>query len=328
MTCQVCTKPSGRYPICRDCHKERESGIVAKCAVCLRWSRVEHGLCGPCGKLEVVVGPAIITGWAKRTYANAMAGADLRDGPDRRSLSEAKRVAEEIYETIGGREARGPARIKAPILLRWGNGLSDIANGGLARMSAGALAPKYSALASVAAELESALREAGTSAGPSSPVPAGGELVRLVDQKTTLLTDRHIPRAVTRLIAEAKEELLIVSPWIAGVDSLVEQLVGSSKGVRIRIVTRKPEAGDDEHRRTLHLLNHPGLDFQFSRHVHAKMIIRDGQEAIIGSANLVSTSLDRNQEAAVLTTEENVVTDAIGYFNEIYRRARAEMIGR
>ena len=34
MNCEICKKPSGFYPICKDCNKLKEKGLVEKCKNC------------------------------------------------------------------------------------------------------------------------------------------------------------------------------------------------------------------------------------------------------------------------------------------------------
>lgn len=37
MKCQVCGAESGKYPLCRECNKKRETGEIIKCSKCRKW---------------------------------------------------------------------------------------------------------------------------------------------------------------------------------------------------------------------------------------------------------------------------------------------------
>lgn len=323
MPCQVCGAAAGRYPICRACHDRRASGAVAKCASCARWSEVSHGFCSTCLEQTLDLQPEQISSWARRTYGNAKSGLQYaRDEETRKLLKEALTVAEEIYTSMGGREARTSVTARVQTLVKWRNSLSDSGTEGLARTQNEMDARRFVALNDVASEMAHILRSSPAEGAESNPAgPA------LLQRGTRLVTDREISDVITHLIQGAEKELLIVSPWIRGVENLVRELVRTSRNVRIRIVTRRPEDGDDGHRRTLNELNKDDVHFIYSPHVHAKLIIQDSHWALIGSANLVSTSLGRNQEAAILTSDETVVADAEDYFSRIYLAARAEMFG-
>ena len=41
MDCKICGKPSGMYPLCKDCFKLRDEGKVVKCETCGEWHRSE-----------------------------------------------------------------------------------------------------------------------------------------------------------------------------------------------------------------------------------------------------------------------------------------------
>ncbi|MBP1574571.1 MAG: DUF2726 domain-containing protein [Oscillospiraceae bacterium] len=40
MPCEVCGKPSGKYPLCKECFEKRETGEIIKCEKCHRWHHV------------------------------------------------------------------------------------------------------------------------------------------------------------------------------------------------------------------------------------------------------------------------------------------------
>lgn len=43
--CQICGRPSGKYPICLECNELKEKGLVQKCEKCGKWYLTEKGCC-------------------------------------------------------------------------------------------------------------------------------------------------------------------------------------------------------------------------------------------------------------------------------------------
>jgi len=43
MSCEICGKPSGYYPICNDCNELKKEGEVKKCDECGKWYKVSEG---------------------------------------------------------------------------------------------------------------------------------------------------------------------------------------------------------------------------------------------------------------------------------------------
>lgn len=50
MACEICGKPSGFYPLCKDCFKLSSEGKITKCQECGKWKEFEEGkpLCYEC----------------------------------------------------------------------------------------------------------------------------------------------------------------------------------------------------------------------------------------------------------------------------------------
>lgn len=42
-SCVICNKPSGMYPLCTDCLKDKADGKVIKCDICKTWHRINEG---------------------------------------------------------------------------------------------------------------------------------------------------------------------------------------------------------------------------------------------------------------------------------------------
>jgi phosphatidylserine/phosphatidylglycerophosphate/cardiolipin synthase-like enzyme len=56
------------------------------------------------------------------------------------------------------------------------------------------------------------------------------------------------------------------------------------------------------------------------------MVIIDGQELFLGSANLSGKSLSFNLEVGIHTTDPAIVKDASLYFQEIFQKAKMQSV--
>ena len=65
------------------------------------------------------------------------------------------------------------------------------------------------------------------------------------------------------------------------------------------------------------LINKLGFQIEHDEKVHAKLLLIDDTELLIGSANLVGTSMIRNHEVALCTNHPKTVRDATNYFNDL-----------
>lgn len=48
MVCQICGKKSGFYPLCYECNKLKDDGVVTKCESCGKWKKDTKPLCYKC----------------------------------------------------------------------------------------------------------------------------------------------------------------------------------------------------------------------------------------------------------------------------------------
>lgn len=55
-TCEICGKPSGMYPLCKDCFKLKDNGAVEKCPNCNTWHKINEP-CKCARKEETIIQP-------------------------------------------------------------------------------------------------------------------------------------------------------------------------------------------------------------------------------------------------------------------------------
>ncbi len=123
-----------------------------------------------------------------------------------------------------------------------------------------------------------------------------------------------------KLIELAKKEILIASPWIWESKEVLDamKIAVDEKHIRVRIVTRTADyEKDQKHKATVLTLHKLGFQIEHDEKVHAKLLLIDDTELLIGSANLVDTSLNRNHEVALCTNHPKTVRDAKIYFTDL-----------
>ena len=149
-----------------------------------------------------------------------------------------------------------------------------------------------------------------------------------------ILKERVVEQFFIRLdvVSHYAEELLIVSPvlgTLAGTRMTVERLrhVVRLNKIRTYLVTRSPEnsltRGAPGHRPVLEMLSGmDGLEIRYNDSLHAKVYIcmcndKQNSFAVIGSANMTKTSIERNIEVGIMIRyayQGKNLIDELGYW--------------
>lgn len=106
------------------------------------------------------------------------------------------------------------------------------------------------------------------------------------------------------MIAQARKELLLEHQAMADPEVLEALKAALKRGVRVRLIGSPQEVGDTYFLSGAMALEAAGAEVRFlpSPYVHAKVLVRDGEEALVGSLNLSANSLNANRELAVRFT--------------------------
>jgi cardiolipin synthase len=138
---------------------------------------------------------------------------------------------------------------------------------------------------------------------------------------------RPITAAIARLLDEARETLDVVNPYVAD-RGMIRRIEGAARrGVRVRLFVPADAnnwacaAAQQHHHGSLvdagvSILEHPAM-------LHAKAVVRDGEEVIAGTCNLEAWSLRRFFEIDVLVRSRALATQ----FDERFA-APAEAVSR
>lgn len=127
--------------------------------------------------------------------------------------------------------------------------------------------------------------------------------------KTRLISDKELYDSIVNIIKNSENEINISSPWIYNCDHILDELITANrKGVKISVVMREPEKdlNDKNYKDKLNAikkLKEAKADIIFDPYLHEKVVISDGKEMIVSSANLIGTSLTRNGESGTYTVD-------------------------
>jgi hypothetical protein len=122
-----------------------------------------------------------------------------------------------------------------------------------------------------------------------------------------------------RLIASARSEVCVISPWSFGLDTLVDAIAMTPAGVRVLLVSRRPDREDESYHRGLAQLGRRQAITAFSPYLQTRMVIVDGARAIVGAAGAPAQG-GPSREAAVLV-EGATAARAREHFGRVFEES-------
>jgi cardiolipin synthase len=125
------------------------------------------------------------------------------------------------------------------------------------------------------------------------------------------------------LINSAKETIEIYAESVTDYQIVGAMAAAAHKGVAIKVLTSL--ATSDSSTKQLAYLEKAGATVRFDKKyiIHAKVMIIDGKEALIGSINLTSPSITQNRELSVITHEQAIIQKLQSTFNADWEQAVA-----
>ena len=153
-------------------------------------------------------------------------------------------------------------------------------------------------------------------ASPSAPSAGGTGAVRF-------FTSREIGPAVQEMLKDAKRELLVIAPWRPGIDTLVPALTDLAiRGVRVRVISRRPEPDDAEYHRNVLELQRRGVDLVMSAALHTRLVIQDDAALLVGAATLPPPMAPWHMETALATNDPASIAAARAHFERAHAEAK------
>lgn len=119
--------------------------------------------------------------------------------------------------------------------------------------------------------------------------------------------------AARRLLREARTEVLVISPWSFGLDTLAEDILALPESVAVRLVTRRPDKDDPAYHKHMERMTRRGAEVRFSPFLQTRMLIVDGQKLMLGAAS-VPPSGAPTREAALVVSDRVTAQQAREHF--------------
>ena len=138
------------------------------------------------------------------------------------------------------------------------------------------------------------------------------------------LVGRHLNDLSGQLISDAKNEVLIVNPFIQDCDLSKTLEDAHNNGAKVTVVTQPPDGPYLKERQEYHQrLKEEGINLIYNKQVHAKLIVVDNSIAIVSSMNFyVGSTGGRTWEAGLITTENKTVKSIADSINKLQEKLR------
>ncbi|MGA2466322.1 MAG: phospholipase D-like domain-containing protein [Thermodesulfobacteriota bacterium] len=147
-----------------------------------------------------------------------------------------------------------------------------------------------------------------------------------------LVTDAQYFQVAKKMIQEAKSLIQVMMFEMGYYDRypntpsniLIKELIDAKKrGVKIEVILEVREGRDrttERNRNTGKILSSGGVEVIYDplfKTTHAKLMVVDGQLALVGSTNWTYYALTNNNEVSVLIRSKEVARELIDYFNRV-----------
>ena len=138
-----------------------------------------------------------------------------------------------------------------------------------------------------------------------------------------VLSNHHILPTIIDLINNAKEYVVLISPYIDLSEHMLKSISGAhKKGVKVKVVYRSPNFSErmDSTPIDIEDLEIIGVDVYHIDDLHTKLYLSE-KSSIITSMNLYDHSATSNEEIAVYTDDEKIHKGFRGYSKDLIKRS-------
>ncbi len=152
---------------------------------------------------------------------------------------------------------------------------------------------------------------------------------------TFLKEDRSFLRKIHEIISGAESHIYIISPWITLGEELVipfENALSNNENITLYLITKLKKDDIFQRRQQLDDIEKwrnifgDRIAIKYSSSIHAKMIIVDDRQMIVGSSNLTGAGLGSPRdyegepqiEANLYTNDDKAVREAVNFFAEVW----------
>jgi cardiolipin synthase A/B len=123
---------------------------------------------------------------------------------------------------------------------------------------------------------------------------------------------------ITSLIDNAKRRLYVENEEMTDKDIENHLISAAQRGVDVRVVMSPSHIKDDPSMQGIARIKNCGVKVRLltKPYIHAKIIVADGSKGFVGSENFSPTSLNRNRELGILTSNSRIVRTLSSTFSE------------
>jgi len=131
------------------------------------------------------------------------------------------------------------------------------------------------------------------------------EIGTSLEKDQLFLEGRYLDAFTKFILDRARSEIFVVNPFVDECDLSKTLIDAKKRGLKVKLLTRSPE---DNSKKACHKkLGEEGIEIDY-KNIHAKIIILDGEVAIISSMNFFSeSSACKNWESGMITINRDII---------------------
>ena len=124
---------------------------------------------------------------------------------------------------------------------------------------------------------------------------------------------------ILSLINAAKTEIKVYAQGLTDYQVVGALASAARRGVKVQVLTSGSQPG-----KKWDYLQRAGVQLALDKRlvIHAKVVLADQKQALLGSINFTQPSMDKNRELSVLVTDADVVKQLLQVFDLDWREAQ------
>jgi phosphatidylserine/phosphatidylglycerophosphate/cardiolipin synthase-like enzyme len=144
-----------------------------------------------------------------------------------------------------------------------------------------------------------------------------------METKHFFLEGEYLDELARVLIGKAQKQILVTNPFIDSCHLTKNLENAVLRKISVKAVARRPKDSHEEvtKRECQASLRKAGMIIHYDNQIHAKIIVIDGEVAIVSSMNLYSASSGGfTKEAGIVSVDQQVVSSVSKYIQEILNK--------
>ena len=245
-------------------------------------------------------------------------------------------IAKEMEAHLARRDPDGAVIVTRHQLFTWAEALQGASardpNGGVPGLIAEMRAILTGKGAGGGAGVGVGSAKSGLVVGTPAPAPAPTSLysrapappaVTYASQARTgagaqVVSGAELAQAVRDTIHMSTRDLYVASPWVTGVETLIEDVTKLPNDIRVMILSRRPERDEPAFHQAMDKLGRRKAITAWSQHIQTRVIIADDARAIVGAASIPGPA---SREIGVIITDPATVAALRAHFERAHLEA-------